>query len=186
MPRVLTMTDYLFRLIDAQDYRSVSIILQGKHPVLESVCFASQRIPTVCPNCAGSKSTIGLRSSLLQVSGVSSHLSFCCTSLVYGYIIHARGRFVYSQSAQQYRHSFCSNDEKIIQNSHGQVHYAYSSSYLAKVVLSVVEYSPPGARQAAAARSPHSCGSSSAPVSERHGSMHTKCHGFLSALQISV
>lgn len=40
-----------------------------------------QRLPTVCPNCAGSISTIGLRSFLFQVSGVGSLLILCCTSL---------------------------------------------------------------------------------------------------------
>ena len=71
-----------------------------------SLCFASQRSPTVCPHCAGSISTIGLRSFLLQVSGVSSHLSFCCTSLVSGFIIHAGASFVHSQTIQRNRQIF--------------------------------------------------------------------------------
>ena len=72
----------------------------GNIPFVVSLCFASQRSPTVCPHCAGSISTIGLRSFPLQVSGVSSRLSFCCTSLVSGFIIPKGQQFVYSQSAQ--------------------------------------------------------------------------------------
>ena len=80
----------------------------GSIPFVVSLCFASQRTPTVCAYCAGSISTIGLRSFLLKVSGVSSHLSFCCTSLVSGFIIQEDAQFVYSQSAQQIRHTFAS------------------------------------------------------------------------------
>ena len=80
----------------------------GSIPFVVSLCFASQRTPTVCAYCAGSISTIGLRSFLLKVSGVSSHLSFCCTSLVSGFIIQEDTWFVYSQSAQQIRHTFAS------------------------------------------------------------------------------
>ena len=86
----------------------------GNIPFVESLCFASQRTPTVCAHCAGSISTIGLRSFLLKVSGVSSHLNFCCTSLVSGFIIHARACFVYSQSAQWIRHTFSRNDQKTV------------------------------------------------------------------------
>ena len=78
----------------------VVFLYGGSIPFVVSLCFASQRTPTVCAYCAGSISTIGLRSFLLKVSGVSSHLNFCCTSLVSGFIIHARARFVYSQNAQ--------------------------------------------------------------------------------------
>ena len=38
---------------------------------------------------------------MLKVSGVSSHLSFCCTSLVSGLIIQEEARFVYWQTAQR-------------------------------------------------------------------------------------
>ena len=88
---------------------SVFVFLYGGNiPFVVSLCFASQRTPTVCAYCAGSISTIGLRSFLLKVSGVSSHLSFCCTSLVSGFIIQEDAQFVYSQSAQQIRHIFAS------------------------------------------------------------------------------
>ena len=97
------------RIFDAQDWLIFVVFLYGGNiPFVVSLCFASQRIPTACPNCAGSISTIGLRSFLLKVSGVSSHLSFCCTSLVSGFIIQEDAQFVYSQSAQQIRHTFAS------------------------------------------------------------------------------
>ena len=73
------------------------IVLLGK---LLYFC-ASQRTPTACPCCAGSISTIGLRSFLLKVSGSNSLLSFCCTSLVSGLIIQEEARFVYWQTAQR-------------------------------------------------------------------------------------
>ena len=79
-----------------------------------SLCFASQRIPTVCPHCAGSISTIGLRSFLLKVSGVSSHLSFCCTCLVSGFIISEKMPLVHSQSAQKFGQSFSILVRKIV------------------------------------------------------------------------
>ena len=91
----------VIRFIDAQERLLLLCFYTGGNiPFVVSFCFASQRTPTVCAYCAGSISTIGLRSFLLKVSGVSSHLSFCCTSLVSGFIIHARARFVYSQNAQ--------------------------------------------------------------------------------------
>jgi hypothetical protein len=62
--------------------------------------FADQRFPTACPHCAGSKSTIGLRSFLLKVSGVGSHSILCCTYLGSGFIIFDIPWFVHSQSAQ--------------------------------------------------------------------------------------
>ena len=81
---------------------SVFVFLYGGNiPFVVSLCFASQRTPTVCAHCAGSISTIGLRSFLLKVSGGNSLLSFCCTSLVSGLIIHEGARFVYSHTAQR-------------------------------------------------------------------------------------
>ena len=91
----------VIRFIECSRLALVVVFLYGGNiPFVVSLCFASQRTPTVCAYCAGSISTIGLRSFLLKVSGVSSHLNFCCTSLVSGFIIHARARFVYSQNAQ--------------------------------------------------------------------------------------
>ena len=104
---------YCFRIFDAQDWLIFVVFLYGGNiPFVVSLCFASQRIPTACPNCAGSISTIGLRSFLLQVSGVSSRLSFCCTSLVSGFIIHDKGKVVYSQSVQQMRRIFAPKIQK--------------------------------------------------------------------------
>ena len=92
---------YCYRFIECSRPALVVVFLYGGNiPFVVSLCFASQRTPTVCAYCAGSISTIGLRSFLLKVSGVSSHLNFCCTSLVSGFIIHARTGFVYSQNAQ--------------------------------------------------------------------------------------
>ena len=91
-----------YRIFDAQDRLcNVVFLYGGSIPFVVSLCFASQRTPTVCAYCAGSISTIGLRSFLLKVSGVSSHLSFCCTSLVSGFIILKTGPLVYSQTVQQ-------------------------------------------------------------------------------------
>lgn len=81
---------------------SVFVFLYGGNiPFVVSLCFASQRTPTACPCCAGSISTIGLRSFLLKVSGSNSLLSFCCTSLVSGFIILKTWPLVYSQTVQQ-------------------------------------------------------------------------------------
>ena len=92
----------------------------GNIPFVVSLYFASQRSPTVCPHCAGSISTIGLRSFLLKVSGVRSLLIFCCTCLVSGLIIPAKGGFVYSQTPQRNRRSFSRYHQKtvkILQNT---------------------------------------------------------------------
>ena len=92
---------FCFRVIDAQDRLVVVFLYGGNIPFVVSLCFASQRTPTACPCCAGSISTIGLRSFLLKVSGSNSLLSFCCTSLVSGLIIQEDARFVYWQTAQR-------------------------------------------------------------------------------------
>ena len=93
---------YCFRIFDAQDWLIFVVFLYGGNiPFVASLYFASQRTPTACPCCAGSISTIGLRSFLLKVSGSNSLLSFCCTSLVSGLIIHEEARFVYWQTAQR-------------------------------------------------------------------------------------
>ena len=92
---------FCFRVIDAQDRLVVVFLYGGNIPFVVSLCFASQRTPTACPCCAGSISTIGLRSFLLKVSGSNSLLSFCCTSLISGLIIQEEARFVYWQTAQR-------------------------------------------------------------------------------------
>ena len=55
-----------------------------------------------------------------------------------------------------------------------------------KVVLRVVLHSPPGARQAAAARWLHYCGSFTEAGREFHGSMQTKRRGLDRADQMRV
>ena len=98
---------YCYPLYECSRPALVVVFLYGGNiPFVVSLCFASQRTPTVCAYCAGSISTIGLRSFLLKVSGVSSHLSFCCTSLVSGFIIHADASFVHSQTIQRNRQIF--------------------------------------------------------------------------------
>ena len=47
------------------------LLYGGNIPFVESLCFASQRIPTVCPNCAGSISTIGLAPFYLKSAGLA-------------------------------------------------------------------------------------------------------------------
>lgn len=47
------------------------LLYGGNIPFVESLCFASQRIPTVCPNCAGSISTIGLAPFCLKSAGLA-------------------------------------------------------------------------------------------------------------------
>ena len=47
------------------------LLYGGNIPFVESLCFASQRIPTVCPNCAGSISTIGLAPFCFKSAGLA-------------------------------------------------------------------------------------------------------------------
>ena len=92
----------VIRFIECSRPALVVVFLYGGNiPFVVSLCFASQRTPTVCAHCAGSISTIGLRSFLLKVSGSNSLLSFCCTSLASGLIIQEEARFVYWQTAQR-------------------------------------------------------------------------------------
>ena len=58
--------------------------------------------------------------------------------------------------------------------------------YRSNVVLNVVSQLSPGARQAAAARWLHCCGSVSAAGRLCHGSMHTNRTGFAGADQMSA
>ena len=63
----------LHRIIDAQDWlKSSDVFLYGGNiPFVLSLCFASQRIPTACPCCAGSISTIGLAPFYLKSAGLA-------------------------------------------------------------------------------------------------------------------
>ncbi len=93
---------FCFRVMDAQDWLLFLCFLYGGYiPFVESLCFASQRTPDSLSELCGFHIDHRSRSFLLQVSGVSSHLSFCCTSLVSGFIILKTGPLVYSQTVQQ-------------------------------------------------------------------------------------
>ena len=85
------------------------VFIRGKHPVCGEPLFCFSANPDSLSKLCGFHIDHRSRSFLLQVSGISSRLSFCCTSLVSGFIIHIFGRFVYSQSVQWYKY-------KIVQN----------------------------------------------------------------------
>ena len=80
------------------------VFIRGKHPVCGEPLFCFSANPDSLSTLCGFHIDHRSRSFLLQVSGISSLLSFCCTSLVSGFIIHIPARFVYSQSAQGYKH----------------------------------------------------------------------------------
>ena len=86
----------------------ICFVIRGKHPVCGEPLFCFSANPDSLSELCGFHINHRSRSFLLKVSGVSSHLSFCCTSLVSGLIIQEDARFVYSQSAQQIRHTFAS------------------------------------------------------------------------------
>ena len=86
----------------------VCFVIRGKHPVCGEPLFCFSANPDSLSLLCGFHIDHRSRSFLLQVSGISSHLSFCCTSLVSGFIIQEDAQFVYSQSAQQIRHTFAS------------------------------------------------------------------------------
>ena len=100
---------YCFRIFDAQDRLfDLFCFIRGKHPVCGEPLFCFSANPDSLSELCGFHINHRSRSFLLKVSGVSSHLSFCCTSLVSGFIIQEDAQFVYSQSAQQIRHTFAS------------------------------------------------------------------------------
>ena len=84
----------------------------GKHPVCGEPLFCFSANPDSLSKLCGFHIDHRSRSFLLQVSGVSSRLSFCCTSLVSGFIIHDKGGVVYSQSVQQMRRIFAPKIQK--------------------------------------------------------------------------
>ena len=88
------------------------VFIRGKHPICGEPLFCFSANPDSLSKLCGFHIDHRSRSFLLQVSGVSSLLSFCCTSLVSGFIIHAGGRFVYSQSVQQMRRTFAPKVQK--------------------------------------------------------------------------
>ena len=80
--------------------------IRGKHPVYGEPLFCLSANPDSLSELCGFHIDHRSRSFLLQVSGISSHLSFCCTSLVSGFIIHAGAPFVHSQTIQRNRQNF--------------------------------------------------------------------------------
>ena len=86
----------------------VCFVIRGKHPVCGEPLFCFSANPDSLSELCWFHINHRSRSFLLKVSGVSSHLSFCCTSLVSGFIIQEDAQFVYSQSAQQIGHAFAS------------------------------------------------------------------------------
>ena len=92
----------------------ICFVIRGKHPVCGEPLFCFSANPDSLSELCGFHINHRSRSFLLKVSGVSSHLSFCCTSLVSGFIIHARARFVHSQNAQWIRYIFSRNDKKTV------------------------------------------------------------------------
>ena len=67
---------------------SNSFVIRGKHPVSGEPLFCFSANPDSLSKLCGFHIDHRSRSFLLQVSGISSLLSFCCTSLVSGFIIH--------------------------------------------------------------------------------------------------
>lgn len=88
------------------------VFIRGKHPVCGEPLFCLSANPDSLSKLCGFHIDHRSRSFLLQVSGVSSRLSFCCTSLVSGFIIHDKGGVVYSQSVQQMRRIFAPKNPK--------------------------------------------------------------------------
>ena len=84
----------------------ICFVIRGKHPVCGEPLFCFSANPDSLSELCGFHIDHRSRSFLLKVSGVSSHLSFCCTSLVSGFIIQEDAQFVYSQSAQRNRQTF--------------------------------------------------------------------------------
>ena len=90
----------------------ICFVIRGKHPVCGEPLFCFSANPDSLSELCGFHIDHRSRSFLLQVSGVSSRLSFCCTSLVSGFIIHDKGGIVYSQSVQQMRRTFAPKIQK--------------------------------------------------------------------------
>ena len=96
---------YCFRIFDAQDRLFDLFCYTGETSRLWRASILLSANPDSLSELCGFHINHRSRSFLLKVSGVSSHLSFCCTSLVSGFIIQEDAQFVYSQSAQQIRHT---------------------------------------------------------------------------------
>ena len=105
----------VFALLMLKTGSFFSFFIRGTHPVCGEPLFCFSANPDSLSELCGFHIDHRSRSFLLQVSGVSSRLSFCCTSLVSGFIIHGSGRFVYSQSTQVLTESFAKMTIKLFQ-----------------------------------------------------------------------
>ena len=108
----ISQTVLLFALLMLKNGSCCCVFIRGKHPVCGEPLFCLSANPDSLSELCGFHIDHRSRSFLLQVSGVSSRLSFCCTSLVSGFIIHDKGGVVYSQSAQQMRRTFAPKIQK--------------------------------------------------------------------------
>ena len=91
----------VIRFIDAQERLLLLCFYTGETSRLCEPLFCFSANPDSLSELCGFHIDHRSRSFLLQVSGVSSHLSFCCTSLISGLIIQEEARFVYWQTAQR-------------------------------------------------------------------------------------
>ena len=89
---------YCYRFLIRKNGSRCCVFIRGKHPVCGEPLFCFSANPDSLSLLCGFHIDHRSRSFLLQVSGISSPLSFCCTSLVSGFIIHIPARFVYSQT----------------------------------------------------------------------------------------
>ena len=105
----------VFALLMLKTGSFFSFFIRGTHPVCGEPLFCFSANPDSLSELCGFHIDHRSRSFLLQVSGVSSHLSFCCTSLVSGFIIHGSSRFVYSQNTQVLTESFAKITIKLFQ-----------------------------------------------------------------------
>ena len=102
----ISQTVLLFALLMLKNGSCCCVFIRGKHPVCGEPLFCFSANPDSLSLLCGFHINHRSRSFLLQVSGISSHLSFCCTSLVSGFIIHAGASFVHSQTIQRNRQTF--------------------------------------------------------------------------------
>ena len=102
----ISQTVLLFALLMLKNGSCCCVFIRGKHPVCGEPLFCFSANPDSLSLLCGFHIDHRSRSFLLQVSGISSHLSFCCTSLVSGFIIHAGASFVHSQTIQRNRQIF--------------------------------------------------------------------------------
>ena len=91
------------RIFDAQDWLIFVVFLYGGNiPFVVSLYFASQRIPTACPCCAGSISTIGLAPFCLKSAGLAliwaSAVLLWFLALLYIFLIDLSIRRVHNKS----------------------------------------------------------------------------------------